>query len=144
MLKQETQTIDGLSFTTTQFPAMRAFTLFSKLVKTIGPAITVLSGANPESDVAELAPSIATALKDVDPDAMTILAAEVLSSTSAVMTGPSGAAQVPLNSVDGINLVFMGRLMTMFKVLAFAVKVNYGDFFGGSASAAPLPQTPSA
>jgi hypothetical protein len=140
MLKQDTQEIDGLKFTCTQFPAMRGFTLLGRLIKTIGPAISVLSSADAEADIRDLAPLIAVALKDLDPDAATALAADVLAGTSVIMD-----KHVPLDTRANIDMVFSGKLGTMFKVLAFAVKLNYEDFFGGIApSAEALPATPQA
>lgn len=139
-LKQAEETIDDLKFTSTQFPAMRALPLLGRLVKTIGPAIAVLSEAKLDSDMSELAAPIALALKDLDPNAVTALACEILASTSVILVGPQGAANIPLSSVENINIAFEGRLMTMFKVLGFAVKLNFADFFAGSAqSAVALP-----
>jgi hypothetical protein len=125
MIKQESQYIDGREFTVRQFPAMKGFPIFARFVKTVGPALAVLQGANPEADVTSVAPAIATALKDLDPDAATALAAEMLSGTST--TSANGA--VVLNNPDVINAVFGGNLGLMFKVLAFSAKVNFGDFF---------------
>lgn len=137
MLKQETQSIDGISFTVTQFPAMRGFTLFGKLVKTIGPALSALSGLDPQADVIKVAPVIASALRDLDPEAASALALEIFASTSAIIDTPSGPRNVQVNTRENVDIVFMGKLMTMFKALAFAVQVNFGDFFGGSAPDAP-------
>lgn len=139
MVKQETQEIDGISFTCTQFAAMRAFTLFGRLVKTIGPAISVLSGANPDDDVAILTPMLAAALKDLEPEAASSLAAEVLAGTIAIVDGKN----VALNSTQNIDRVFTGRLPTMFRALAFAVKTNYSDFFAEAAQSGGLQKTAS-
>ncbi len=139
MLKSETEIIDGITFTATQFGAMRGFSILGRLVKTVGPAISVLSSANPDSEVSELAPAIAGALRDLDPDVALVLAVDVLMGTTALMTGPNGVQALIEISRSNLDVVFNGRLMTMFKVLAFVVKLNYSDFFAGSAPDAALP-----
>lgn len=137
MLKTETKTIDDLTVETTQFPAMRAFTLLGKLVKVAGPALGALSGVDASTDLTTLGPVIASALSDLDPDAATTLALEVLASTVAKLETPTGIRNVALNSRENIDLVFSSRLRTMFQVLGFAISVNYRDFIPGSAPAAP-------
>jgi hypothetical protein len=137
VIKQETRFIDDIQITTVQFAAMRGFTILGKLAKTIGPAISVLSGVDPETDIISIAPALASALKDLDPEAATVLAAEVLSGTTATINNQP----VPLNSDVNINLVFGGKLMTMFRTLAFALGVNYSDFFSGIGPAAARQPT---
>lgn len=140
MLKQETKEIGGKRYTTRQFPAMRAFPLFMRLVKHLGPAMSALGEANPQSDLAELVPTIAVALRDLDPAAVTELARDILADTSVAL---EGGASMRLDSDESINAAFMGDLMLMFKVLAHAARVNFADFFGGSAGAGG-PLIPSA
>ena len=137
MLKQETKEIDGLKFEVTQFGAMKGFALLARLTKTIGPAFSVLSAADKDADIMTLAPAIASALKNLDDEAAVQLAADVLRGTLATM---KDGTPVRLDNPTNIDLVFMGKLTTMFKVLAFAVGVNYGDFFAGGVDApAPAP-----
>jgi len=137
MIKQETRFIEDMQFTCTQFAAMRAFTMLGKLAKTIGPVITVLSGVDPQTDIVTIAPQLADAMKDLDPDATTALAVEMLSNTTVTLNGQP----IPLNSETNINLAFSGKLMVMFRVLAFALGVNYGDFFSAIGPAAAQQPT---
>ena len=139
-LKCEEITIDGYRFITTQFTAMRSFTLLGKLAKTIGPALGVLTNANPDANIASLAPQLATAMMGMDPEEATKLAAQVLGSTMAIT--PAGVKHEFSDSTQ-IDQVFNGRLGRMFKVLGFVLRVNYGDFLGGSGDAV-APQSPAA
>lgn len=146
MLRQEEQTIDGMRFTCQQFGAMRGFHLLARLVKSIGPAISVLQSVDPESDIKDIAPAIAVALKDLDADIVTALAVEILAGTSAILPGSSGGMRnIQLDNQSNIDMVFNGKLPTMFQALAFAVKVNYAEFFSGAgAQSGTLPQALSA
>lgn len=138
-VKQETTVINGTSYTTTQFPAMQAFEMFGRLVKTIGPAFGVLGTADGQAEIASLAPALAGAFKDLDPTAATQLASDILQMTSATFAGK----HLPLTP-ENINIVFSGRLMDMFRVLVFAIRVNYADFFEGSGLVAPQGPAPAA
>jgi hypothetical protein len=142
-LKTESTTIDGMEFQTTQFPAMASFNLLARLVKTLGPAISALTAANPETDLRDLAGPLAAGLQTLNADDASRLVLDVLSCTTALVQGPSGTKLVALNTQGNIDVVFSGRLMVMFKVLAHALKVNYEDFAGGSDPAAPQTQNPS-
>lgn len=145
MLKTVTERIDDIEFKTTQLPAMQSFTLLAKLTKVAGPIFTALGGLKPDADVMELVPMMAVALKDMDPSELTSLALEVLKGTKAVIDDPvRGTRQVDFLSQEGVNVVFNGRLLTMLKVMMHAIKVNYGDFLGGSAPSAPEMTTSSA
>ncbi|MGN6103659.1 MAG: phage tail assembly chaperone [Kofleriaceae bacterium] len=141
MLKQEQTVIDGMTFTTTQFPAVPAFTLFARLTKSVGPALGVVFSADPKSEIAALAPALSSTLQNLDPDVVTALAIDVLKSTSVIVNTDGGAKNLTLNSHENINLAFMGRLPTMFRAIAFAVRVNFGDFFVGDVTGAPHLQT---
>lgn len=135
-LKYEETVIDGVTFGCTEFPAMRAFTLFGRLMKTIGPVMIALSRADGEADVMSILPA---ALRDVEPEELTKLALETLSNT----TANTGSALIPLNSADAMNAVFSGRLIAMVKAVAFAVGVNYKDFFAGAAESGQSAAKPA-
>ncbi len=142
MLKTETKTIDGVEFTTIQFPAMRSFELLAKLVKQIGPALALMSSVDPDTQITDLAPHLMSALSGLEPAAARALVVDVLSNTQALLRDANGQASlVELNRTETIDRVFSGKLRTMFVVLGHALKVNYGDFTEGSAPNAP--QTPS-
>ncbi len=143
MIKQETKVIDGISFTTQQFAAMRGFTLLGKLVKVVGPALGALSGAGADTELSTMGPVIAGALSGLDPDAAAALALEILSGTVAQIDTDKGVRNVTLNTRENVDLVFMGKLRTMFNVLGFAISVNYQDFGVGSGAGLLAPATPT-
>jgi hypothetical protein len=137
MTETKTQIIDDIEFRTTQLPAMRAYPLLLRLAKVAGPALSALSAAGAEADVAT---HLSDALGTVDPDAATALSVDLLRSTRAILDGKP----VDLSSEAGINKVFTGRLPTMFKVLAFVVQENFAGFLDGSALASVTPVNPTA
>lgn len=136
MIKTETQTIDGKSFTVVQFVAMRGFPIFMRFVKAVGPALAALQSADPNAQVAS---AIGTAFKDLDTDAMTALATDMLQGTTTSLNGEV----MRLDNANTINAVFGGNLMLMFKVLAFSAKVNFGDFFDAALEFTPRAPQPS-
>lgn len=139
MLKTEEQEIDGLRVITTQFPAMYAFKLLARLAKSIGPVMSTFQGVSLNTDLADLGPQLSSALSSFDPDEADKLVLEVLKCTSIWLTdGP--AHKVELSDRTKVDEAFSGRIMTMFKVLGFALKVNFSDFvtgIGQLAKAAP-------
>lgn len=137
-LKKEEREIDGLLFKTQQLPAMRASLLLGRLVKHIGPVLGALSGLDPSTQLSELGSALTLAFAQANPDEATRLIPEILGSTSVIIEGK----HVPLNSSSNIDLVFSGRLKTMFMAVGFALQVNYRDFWEGGESAAP-PQPAS-
>jgi len=144
MLKREEKEIDGLMFTSVQFPAMYGFGLLARLAKSIGPALAALSGLSPDTDLSDIGPSLRTALVGLDPDEAQKLVLEVLKSTSVLMTE---GRKIEFTDRAKVDEVFSGRLKTMFKVLGFALQVNFADFATGNgnpATAAPALQARSA
>lgn len=143
-LKSEPVEIAGTTYETTQFPAMRAYGLLTRLVKAIGPALGVLASADKETQLADMGPVLGAALANVSPSEAQGILVEALAATTAVFKGENGAMKlVELTSTAKIDEVFSGKLKTMFQVLVHALKVNYGDFSEGSDPAAPTDQASS-
>lgn len=133
MLKTEEQEIDGLRVSVTQFPAMYAFRLLARLAKSVGPAFSTLSAAGMDAELETIAPQLAAALTTLDPDECDRLAVEVLKCTSVWDDGK----KIELADKARIDQVFSGRILTMFKVLGFALRVNFSDFAAGIGKQAP-------
>lgn len=127
MIKQQHEHIDGKQYTVTQFPAMRGFPIFLRFWKIVGPALAAMQAVNPNAEATweNLAPAIAGAFRDLDVGEATSFAVELLSGTSTVANGE----RLALDNETAINGAFGANLLTMFKVLAFAARVNFGDFF---------------
>lgn len=134
-----------LDVKTTQLPAMRAFRLLNRLAKLVGGSLGALRGVGFKADVKHLAPILAELFDRLDPEETDALALQILGGTLVVANGKA----VSLHNADAIDGVFGGRLMTMLKVLAFALEVNYKDFFhellkvAGDAKPPAIPQPPS-
>lgn len=143
-LKYEEVEIDGIKFGTRQFAAMRGLQLMGRLAKTIGPALGVLSTADPNTPLEQLAPVLAAALTNLNPEDLGILALEILSGTTATMEDEGNLRRVDILSVNDFNKVFAGGLMTMFKAVLHALKVNYSDFGLGGAPKSSAPKTETA
>lgn len=109
-----------------QLSALRAFRLMGRLGKLLGPALTQLKGVKFRgTNSAALLPALAALFESMDPEEAETLAVQVLEGTMVV----HGDKFVTLNTVETINAVFGGRLMTMLKVMVFAAEVNFRDFF---------------
>lgn len=127
-LKTESAVIDGIKFETTQFAAMRGYKLLTKLVKSVGPALGLLATAQDGDSIESMAPALGAALSNLtEQDAQSLLL-EILAATTAEI----GTVMLGLGTQVAIDGVFSGKLSTMFKVVAHALKVNYADFFGGT------------
>ncbi len=131
MLKREEEEIDGLRFIVVQFPAMYGFSLLARLAKSVGPALTSLSGVSVDTDLATLGPAFRDALQALDPDEAQKLVIELLRSTAVIIPDATGGRKIELTDRTKIDEVFSGRLKTMFKAIGFALRVNYTDFVNG-------------
>ena len=140
MIETRTKTIDGTEFRTTQLPAMRAYPMFIRLGKIIGPILGSLQGVSLHTELSELGSALGPAFSAIDPDEATRLMVDMFVSTRALVDGKV----LDLSSEASINRVFTGRLPLMFKVLAFVVQENFADFFAGSGSAPTAPEAPAA
>lgn len=139
MIATQNKIIDDVEFRTTQLPAMRAYPLFIRLGKVLGPVLTSLQGVSLSADVSSLGPILAPAFSAIDPDEATRLMTDLLVSTRAVIEGKV----IELSSEAGINKVFTGRLPLLFKVLGFAAQENFAGFLSGSGSAPTAPEAPA-
>lgn len=132
MLKREDSSIDGMTFTVVQFPAMYGFGLLARLAKTIGPALTALSSVRDETQLTTLGPVLHEALGALDPDEAQRLVLDVLKSTSVLIPDATGGRKLEFSDRAKIDEVFSGRLTMLFKVIGFALRVNFSDFVLGS------------
>ena len=138
MSKYEEYEIDGIKFITQPFGGLHALELMGELAQVIGPALSVLSQADPDTPLEQLAPVLAMALRGLKPEELSRLALRVLSQTTAVLEENNTLKRIDIKDKNTFDRVFTGRLMTMFKVALKALKVNYADFgFGSATESAP-------
>lgn len=132
-LRTEAREIDGLIVTVTQFPALRALGLATRVAQAIAPALS--QGLSTTSPLALL-------FSGMDSDATEKLAVDMLASTTAQLEG----RDVLLMNRAMIDVAFAGRLPTMVKAVAFAIEVNFSSFFTelNGAPDDPAPSGPAA
>lgn len=137
--------IDGLAFRVIPFSAYHALGLLARLAKSIGPALSSLTGYDPNTDLKDLAPALRIALAALDPAEAQVLTLEVLKQTSVLLDDGSGktAPRVEINSKEKFDRVFNGRLKTLFKAVGFALRVNFAGFIDGSESAPAALRLPA-
>jgi hypothetical protein len=140
-MKVEKETIDGIVFESSPFNAMRALELLGRLAQTVGPALGVLATSDMKNadEMEKMTPVIAQALMGLKPQELSGLALEVLRNTTATIEEDGRMARVDILTDKDFNRVYSGRLLTMFKSVMFALKVNYADFGLGSALKANAP-----
>lgn len=137
MLQKQQRDIGGTTFEVHQLPARRSLRLIARLGKVLGPVLTRVAGILREGgkvgdlQVEKLAPVLGGLFEALPPAEAESLFEEILASTHVV----KGGRPVPLWPVVDIEL--QGRTLDLFKVAAFALEVNYADFFDALRAAAP-------
>lgn len=134
MLKTEKRVIGGLEVTTTQLPCRRAFALFARVGKVLGPALGDLDAttltAILSKDTAAIAGPLGKVFTALDTNDATDLACEVLAFTSVLVKKRGQPDQnLSLDQPEMIDIAFAGKLRVMLMAMWFALEVNYRDFF---------------
>lgn len=139
--KVKSEAIDGFTYEVTQLGATDGQRLLVKLSKILLPAVGALvKGSDAKIADMDLASvdidSAAKALAaSLSPDEFDAIAASMSASTE--IWGPGfGDAGAPMPR--HFDEHFAGRYVAMLKWLAFALKVNFADFFDGKGSVAGL------
>lgn len=131
-----TEEIDGVTFSTTTFSALSALGLLAVLTKHVGPVLSVMGSMDPDTDLASaanaelIARTLGPALGALGPDIAQKLVLDILISSAAIIDGKA-IGFVGKHASSNFNLVFTGRLKTMFKVVAWVLRSNYADFWSG-------------
>lgn len=135
MRTMKERTIDGHLYAVSQLPASRGLEMFGKLAGLIGPAAleALAKGASLDKDLKTLAPAAVMLFARLQPGDLSGIAKEML--------GPATADNMPIS--DKFELHFQGRIMHLFKVLIFAVEVNYGDFFDALGALGAVSKAPA-
>ena len=138
MVESKTEDIEGLSVTTTQLPAMRAYAVFARLGKVLGPALSQLGNVDPKvltdigaADIGQLAPAMATLLEGLCEDIPLVV--KLLESTTVIVNGH----RVELSDEAKINLAFSGKFKALLLTLKFAITTNFADFLSVGDAASP-------
>ena len=134
-MEAKTKTINGHSYTVTPFPGRHAIRLEHRLKRSLLPGLAALMGAaklkdkkasllDAEIDGAACAKAVEQLCGDLgNPEEFLALVEELVSMTRRDGKELTGAV---------IDLEFQGNLAELYKVMAFVVEVNFGDFFGAA------------
>lgn len=139
---QKEKTIDGLTFTVQQLPAMRSLKLMHRLGKTIGPALLKsLSGAPSGAtvkvgniNVADMADGVALLFDRLSADDAESIVRELFETTMVTENGQT------FQLMPVFDNVLAGKMSTLFKAVRFALEVNYQDFLPALLASAKLSQ----
>lgn len=141
MFVSQKKTIDGTEFEVAPFSAIEALKLQSTLLRIFGPAFGAAIGAIDKKDKNSqtnidgnaLGSALQMLFDGLDETQMIILIERLLKKTSCTFS-VNGGAPVVFDFAESFNerldIVFQGRLMTVYKVIGFVLEVNYPDFFG--------------
>jgi hypothetical protein len=132
-LKRETRSIDGLDFAVTQHGARRSLRLDARIMRQLGPGLAdVLTGERVDGgDLAAMARGLVPLFAHLTDDDADALVSEILAFTSVVVDG----CNLEMSKAAHFEQAFAGRRMTLWKVVGFALEVNYRDFFDAARAA---------
>lgn len=154
MIQPREKEIDNMTVRVSPHRARAGARLLARLLKHAGNVLAEMRGLDLKNvadvEVAAFGPAISALFRSLTPDEFDSVSADILTHTTVIAPDDSGTNKVwDLSKPAHIDQVFTGSLMTLAKVLAFALEVNYGSFFAGSARAddsggAPKGLAPSA
>ncbi len=153
MFEAKSKEIHGINFKVVPFPAVTALRLKVHLLKILGPAFGRLLGsfkgigkgnvADAEIDGAALAGALEELFAQVSENEFIDLLQKLFSGVSCELK--SEDKKVLINFGDDfetkMDLVFQGKLFTIYPVILFVLEVNFPDFFGQMAGIGNRMQT---
>jgi len=139
--KAKTIEIDGVSFQVAPFMAVEGLRLKAHLVSTFGPAIGELLGGidgNKVKSVLDMNPAsvsfssgLEKLFQKLDEDSFIKLIKRLFANVIANWTEEGKPRSIAFgNDFDtAMQLVFLGKLFSIYELIVFVLKVNYPDFF---------------
>lgn len=148
-MKSEEREIDGLRVTVIKFNVLEGTKLKADLGALVGPAIAQVApllekgAAFGEMDVDALAPSVVTLFRNMKSSDIEPLLIKILRRTTVIKPDERGQMiKIDLTSAADIDRTFDSEV-TMWKVVWFALGVNFRDFLDvraqRAASETPMP-----
>lgn len=147
MFATQSKTIDGIDVKVTPFPAGEAIRIQALLLRLVGPAIGRAFGAVDSTigaaklgdlkiDGSGLAGAIAELADKLPEDQLMEVIKRLLRGVQCIVPDPLGGSRsiaadfADLKTFDNsLDLVFQGRTMSVYSVIAYVLQVNYPDFF---------------
>lgn len=140
MLLTKEKEIQGMNVKVTQFGGIEAMQLKVALAKLMAPALAGLAGVNPNANILEqeVKPELLTKVFNSLFATMTendfiALIKRILRNTMIQIENESGDkiwVQMDSDFNNKFDLVFSGKVFSVYPVLWFVLEVNYPDFFG--------------
>lgn len=138
-MKEEHAEIDGLPVFTAPLPARRAGKLKVRILAILAPmgdvagsaVISEIAGAGiGGAEIRDLGKTVDRVLRGVGGDQLDSLLCEIFAASHVELDGK----RIWLGDGKGIDQVFTGRLMTMYRVAGHALTVNFRDFFDAASA----------
>ena len=123
----QSRQIGEYSVSVSMLPAFTAVEHLTTLTSLIGPPLAGLLAS--KEDDGKLASALAASLRGLKGSDVSSLMRGLLATVSITKDGKT----FPLLPVFDVEM--QGKLVTAFRIVAFAIEVNYADFFGGARSA---------
>ena len=133
--------IDGITFQVAPFMAVEGLRLKAHLVRTFGPALGELLGGTDGQKVGSIADislggdgfsrGLEKLLEQLTEAAFEALVKRLLANVIAIWPegGKSRSVSFGQDFETAMQLVFLGRLFSIYELIIFVLKVNYPDFF---------------
>jgi hypothetical protein len=139
--KEQKTVIDGITFQVAPFMAVEGLRLKAHLVRTFGPALGELLGGidgQKVSNIADIslggdgiARGLEKLLEQLTESSFEALVKRLLTNVIAIWPedGKSRSISFGQDFETAMQLVFLGRLFSIYELIIFVLKVNYPDFF---------------
>jgi hypothetical protein len=140
--KEQKIVIDGVTFQVAPFMAVEGLRLKAHLVRAFGPALGELLGgldgtkggtiADINLGGAGFAKGLEKLLEQLTEDTFVELIKRLLTNVIAMWSegGKNRSISFGHDFETAMQLVFLGRLFSIYELILFVLKVNYPDFFG--------------
>ena len=145
----KTEVIDGVRFEVAPFRSTEALRFKVSLMKTLGPSIGqimgVLENGLPQSgnfgdiklDGDKLSKAIEKLMEQLGEDEFEALLRRMFQNVTAIITKDKKVLRLSFTESEfdhSMDMVFQGRLFTVYPVMLFVIRANYPDFFKKLAS----------
>jgi hypothetical protein len=138
MFKEKKKIIDGTEFNVAPFDAGEAFKLQATLGKLFGPSLGAALGAikkqkgNVDINGTELSKALQSLFDQLSEDTLFALVTRLLKNVTcsySINNAPPTIFDFSDQFTSRFNIVFQGRLLVVYQLIAFVLEVNYPDFF---------------
>jgi hypothetical protein len=139
--KEQKIVIDGVTFKVAPFMAVEGLRLKAHLVRVFGPALGELLGGADGKKIGSIgdislggdgiARGLEKLLEQLDESGFEALVKRLLTNVIAIWLegGKSRSISFGQDFETAMELVFLGRLFSIYPLIIFVLKVNYPDFF---------------